>query len=306
MNYNILIIGLGSIGKRHVHSLKKINPDFTIYALRSSASKDENQDVTNIYSLDELKVKPDFVIIACPTHLHTYWLKQFSKSGIPLFIEKPISNLLDHLSEVKQDLKNTITYVACNLRFYASLEFVKKSIATRLDKINEVNIYCGSYLPDWRKNVNYKTSYSAIEKLGGGAHLDLIHEIDYCIWFFGTPAKVNRFLKKNSDLGIDSVTSAHYVLEYTNFNVFITLNYYRTDIKRTCEIVFGDQTWNIDLIKNLITADEKVIFSSDDTIGDTYLRQMEYFIHSVKNNLMPENNLCSGVNTLKIALACEE
>ena len=43
----------------------------------------------------------------------------------------------------------------------------------------------GQYLPDWRPGTDYKSGVSAQKDLGGGALLELSHELDYLQWFFG-------------------------------------------------------------------------------------------------------------------------
>ena len=41
-------------------------------------------------------------------------------------------------------------------------------------------------------------------KMGGGVHLDLIHEIDYLIYLFGIPKEIKKQYRKVSKLNIDS------------------------------------------------------------------------------------------------------
>ena len=46
----VLIIGLGSIGKRHINVIKKLQPKTKFYALRSSKKSIDHQDIVNLNS----------------------------------------------------------------------------------------------------------------------------------------------------------------------------------------------------------------------------------------------------------------
>ena len=69
---NILVIGLGSIAKKHIDAIKEINQNVVIYALRSSNTSLPYPGIIDIYSLDNLRNKPDFILISNPTYLHKY------------------------------------------------------------------------------------------------------------------------------------------------------------------------------------------------------------------------------------------
>lgn len=302
----ILVIGLGSIGKKHVNIIKSLYPDVQIYALRSDRNTSSYLDVIDIYSLEEIEpVKIDFAIISNPTAEHEKTIKELVPHGFPLFIEKPVSSSLDIENLIISLIpKKIITYVACNLRFLDCIVFLKNKLSQVQGKkrLNEVNVYCGSYLPDWRPNTDFRKSYSAIAELGGGVHIDLIHELDYIYWLFSKPKDVIRNFKSQSSLAISSFDYANYLLDYEEFCVNIILNYYRKDSKRSLELVFEDETWSIDLLKNRITCNNQIIFSSDQQIADTYQIQMEYFINCIKNNENTFNTIINAIDVLKIAL----
>lgn len=303
---NILIIGLGSIAKKHIKAIGLVKPQAQIFALRSSKDAETYQNVQNIYSLRELAVKPDFVLIANPTQMHGEAINQSLSFSCPLFIEKPILDSLIHSEAIREEINSTgvITYVACNLRFHPALVFFRKYLSEISPRINEVNIYCGSYLPDWRPGRDFRKIYSANANMGGGAHLDLIHEIDYCTWLFGTPLNVNTLQRSVSSLNIDSIDYAQFSLIYPGFVANVILNYYRKDTKREIEMITDEDTITVDLLKNRVmsSCSGAVLFEQPFDISETYLKQMEYFIGHVEKKEQPMNDFSEGLGVLKIAL----
>ena len=301
----ILIIGLGSIAKKHIKALKSLSEEFKIYALRSSLDANKYEDVINIFNLDDTVF--DFAIISNPTHLHFKYIKLLASKSIPLFIEKPAVHSLDNLDEILNLVakKKVTTYVACNLRFHPCLKFLKEKIDNQNLRINEINVYCGSYLPDWRPGLDFKKIYSANPKMGGGVHLDLFHEIDYVTWLFGQPKSYSSFKRSVSSLSIDSIDYANYILEYKNFTTSIILNYYRKKVKREIEIVFDQATWNVDLINNTIKTDlgEVIYKIKQFDILQTYKFQLSYFLDCLKEKKTPMNSFEDSISALKICLS---
>ena len=197
----------------------------------------------------------------------------------PIFIEKPIFDNIESNVETRNLINKSgiKTYIACNLRFHPSIIFLKNYIDNNNKKINEVNLYCGSYLPNWRENIDYTESYSAKKNMGGGVHLDLIHELDYAIWLFGFPLNYNSTKRKISQLKIDSFDYCLYNLKYNEFNLSIILNYYRITPKREIEIVFEDDILICNLLKAEIrnSKNEIIFFDNSYNINKTY-RMISY------------------------------
>lgn len=304
---DVLIIGLGSIAAKHIAALKHIEIDVNIIALRSDGAN-EIIGVQNIFNISELKVKPAFVIISNPTFLHSQTILNTAALGIPLFIEKPPMSSLLSLNKVLTVIndRKILTYVACNLRFHPCIKFLKEFLEININiNINEINIYCGSYLRDWRPGKNYRELYSVNPEMGGGVHLDLFHEFDYVVWLFGMPDSYCGFRSSKSTLNIDAADYANHLLLYENFNVSIVLNYYRRDPKRSIEIVFDHGTWIVDLINNSIISDGKtVIFQQKEyKIAESYIDQMEYFVSCLKDKRQPMNSFQESTEILKISLS---
>ncbi|MCC9071733.1 Gfo/Idh/MocA family oxidoreductase [Flavobacterium sp. F-65] len=305
----ILIIGLGSIAKKHVSALKSMNINIAIYALRSNPNSQTEEGIENVYDIENLDFSFDFAIISNPTHLHFDFIEKLAKLYIPLFIEKPAVHRLQNIDKLIDfvEMKQVVTYVACNLRFHPCIEFLKNKLNKESLKINEVNVYCGSYLPDWRPNVDFKKVYSANVSMGGGVHLDLFHELDYVSWLFGMPNKSSSTLRNVSSLNIDAIDYANYILEYDTFTANVVLNYYRKKSKRVIELVCDNEILEVDLINSCITNDSKeIIFEATNfDVKNTYSYQLNYFINCLKENILPMNGLRESIEILKIVLKDE-
>ena len=211
-----VIIGYGSIGRKHAKILKKLGVK-KIFIL----SKQKKIFYTRLATLkDIIDINPDYVIIACPTIRHYFYLSYLEKNLKKkiILVEKPLFEKHKILK-----IKNNKVLVGYNLRFHPILKHIKQIIKNK--KIWFVSSSCTSYLPDWRKNRNYVYTSSANKASGGGVLLDLSHELDYLQWIFGsiTPKYVKNL--KLSNLKID--TDDYFFLYATNkkkthFNLMYT------------------------------------------------------------------------------------
>lgn len=304
---NILIVGLGSIAIKHLDAINKLQISTNIFALRSNPDSEVHTSITNIYDLETCDIDFSFAIISNPTYLHFQFIELLIKKGVNLFIEKPPVGSLDNFEILLKlaEESRLINYVACNLRFHPCLQYLKNKLKFCKKRINEVNIYCGSYLPEWRPNKDFREIYSSKPEMGGGVHLDLYHEIDFTTWLFGIPLKSTSTLRNVSSLKIDAYDYANFILQYELFTASIVLNYYRRDPKRFLEIIFDDDTWSVDLINNNIINKEGCIIyeNSEFLLIDTYYYQMKYFMEIMDTRNKPMNSLVESYEVLKIVLS---
>lgn len=303
---NVLVIGLGSAGKKHVSAIRKIDPEASIWAFRSGTGGEDVAGVTNIRSLDALPVRPDFAVISNITVSHAEVLRAVLPLDCAVFIEKPLFSTLEGGKELVEKVRSRgiISYVACNMRFHPVIRFLKSYLQEKVPRINEVNIYCGSWLPGWRPGKDFRTTYSASEALGGGAHLDLVHELDYCSWLFGLPERSVALRTSRSSLSINAVDRAHYEWAYADFVAAITVNYYRRDARRSIEIVTDEDTIAADLLSGEVRSEltGNLLFNQPFDMAQTYIEQMKYFIDHVNKRVQPMNSVEEGWNILKLAL----
>ena len=301
----VLIIGLGSIALKHIKALQELYPSVVIYALRRKGEPSKGiKGVVEVFDIDEITMDTlSFILISNPTAVHYQTIKEVIAYKKPLFIEKPLFGALSKeakelITEVeKQEIP---TYVACNLRYLECIAKTKELLANK--RVNEVNVYCGSYLPDWRPNVDFRKVYSANKEMGGGVHIDLIHELDYVYWLFGTPTCTQSFFSNKSSLNITAYDYANYLWEYDDFSVSVVLNYYRRDSKRTLEILTDEGTYLVDLLKNNISYNDELVFQSRQVPSETYTAQMQFFVEEILNKQTKFNTIVEGYKVLKLCL----
>ena len=134
------------------------------------------------------------------------------------------------------------------MRFNPIINLIREKIKSK--KIWSVNIFCGSYLPLWRKNIDYRESSSARKTFGGGVLLDLSHELDYVQWLFGKIQIEHCKSKKLSNLNIETDDFLNLVGKTRKVpSIQITLNYFTR--KRTRQIFIDGNNISVqaDLIK---------------------------------------------------------
>lgn len=300
-----LIIGLGSISRKHIEAIKYIHPESDIFALRSSTGVSGVEGVKDIYNLSELNIVPDYILITNPTHLHEEAIASCLAFHKPMLIEKPLFSSTNDKNGLLTEIKNKgiATYVACNMRFHPALVYLKEALEIQKMRINEVNVYCGSFLPNWRPGKDFRDCYSANADMGGGVHLDLIHEIDYCIWLFDMPSDIRAIRRNSSSLEINAADFGHYLLLYNKFCVSITLNYYRRTAKRGIEILTDDGVIECDLLTSKVTENGKeIFFDKKFTIKQTYIDQMKFFLSNIHSGKPIMNNVNEAFSILKLAL----
>ncbi len=304
----ILFIGFGTIAKKHFKIIKKIDPSTEFFSLSKDSKKLKNRGIKTVKINDLENNNLDAIIVCNPSSCHYKTVLNYSRLKLPIMVEKPICinrkqvKILEKLSIQQKDL---FIYNACNLRFHPLITFFKDYIKDKISEINEINVYCGSFLPDWRSDRHYTNYYSSKKTLGGGVHLDLIHEIDYTIYLFGYPKSIKKIFKKVSKLNIDSYDFAHYYLDYDSFIVTITLNYFRRDKKRYMEVVMDNDTLFVDLVNdkiNSIKDNKSLINIKSEGMEQSYFNQMKYFLNFIKKRESSFNGLQEALKIIKYIL----
>ncbi|RXZ33736.1 gfo/Idh/MocA family oxidoreductase [Oxalobacteraceae bacterium CAVE-383] len=251
-----LIVSLGSIGRRHLRNLRRLRPHAQIGVLRlhSGIVEGELPEGVDIqfHSLeDALSFCPAAAIIAGPASTHLALSNGLVAAQIPVLIEKPIADRSEGIADLADAAEwgGIPVIVGYNLRFLPSLQASRKLLDDGLiGEILLVRAEVGQYLPDWRPDQPYRESVSAQKALGGGALLELSHEIDYIYWILGMPASVSARGGSSGSLDIDVEDAVELILEYENpaMLVNIHLDFLQRAPARSCKFIgkLGTLIWN--------------------------------------------------------------
>ena len=264
---NVLIIGYGSIGKRHEEVLRDIDGISNIDIVSKQNIKDKQ-----VYS--SLAKAPlenyDYFVISSETYKHFEQLDYINKmvENKLIFCEKPLFEDYKLLQP-----RNNI-YVGYVLRYHPLLITLKRLIEK--EKIYFASVESGSYLPNWRIGSNYSKSYSAFKEKGGGVLLDLSHELDYVEWLFGNSDTLSCIQDKVSELHIEAEDLAILNIK-TNRNTYVNiiLNYFSKIPTRKIIAHSMNSSFCVDLVNNtLFVQDAKGNTTRE--ISDSFGRNMMY------------------------------
>jgi predicted dehydrogenase len=312
----VLVIGYGSIGKRHVNNLRKFKQiKISVCSKNKEALQLEKKNISVYTTIEKaLEEKYNVGFICNETSLHVETAIKLAKKDLHIFLEKPLSNSLKNTSTLFKIIKKKklITMIGHNMRFHEGIKMMKEMIdKNEIGKIISASVENGSYIPDWHPLENYQKSYASRKKFGGGVVLTQIHEIDYLYWFFGKVNEVFAITGKLSDLQIDVEDYCASVLKFKNkIIVELHLDYFQTPSKRTCAIIGtkGQIKWDwkndyVQIFKNKKWMTKK--YKKIDQ-NKMYVDEIIYFLDCVKKKKVPKNSIIDSIESQKIALAIKE
>jgi len=315
-----LVIGCGSIGRRHLHNLGTLGVTNIIAFDTQAERRADVADSLGIETVDDLtaawKSGPDVCLITAPTSLHTKLAGAAAEHGCHLFIEKPLSHSWENVEGLLgiATQQGLVTLVGCNLRFHPGLRAVKNLVAENaVGRVIAARVEVGQYLPDWHPWEDYRRSYSARRELGGGVILDAIHEIDYIRWLLGEVADVVCCAGKLSRLEIDTEDTAAILLRFQNGAIGeVHLDYVQRAYSRSCRIIGEEGTIEWDYTAGAVrhySAHRKRwdVFTNPEgwEANQMYVDEMAHFLRCLDGAETPEASVFDAAKVLEIALAAK-
>lgn len=313
----ILIVGYGSIGQRHLRIARSLLPTADIRVLRHQECESVPEYADGcMSSLDEaLAFAPQAALIASPSTFHISTAQPLAEAGVHLLVEKPLAASLEGVSQLLATCaaRGNVLMTAYNLRFLPSLQKYRNLIQSdRIGKVVSVRCEIGQYLPSWRPGSDYRQGVSASYALGGGALLELSHEIDYLRWIFGEVAWVQAALSRQSDLELDVEDTAHLILGFEadadgrKLIADLNMDFVRQDTTRMCLAIGekGSLRWNgLTGIVELFPvggSEWEQIFAHPSQRDESYTAEWQHFLACIHNSDTPMVSGQDGLAALNI------
>lgn len=224
---NIVVIGLGSMGKRRIRLLKQYvenqvdqGGEWNIVGVDSR--EDRRKEVGkqfNIGVFDSLQeacsnFEPEAAVICTAPLTHAQLIKECLQQSLHVFTE---INLIDDGYEENIALskeKNKILFLSSTPQYRKEIQYIKALVGKELFR-GTYHYHIGQYLPDWHPWESYKDFFVASKRTNACREIFAI-ELPWMIDVFGEVKAVHSVHKKVSQLDLDYDDVYQVILEHSS------------------------------------------------------------------------------------------
>ena len=282
----------------------------------------EDEFNIHVYSdLDEaLHERPQVAFITNITAKHMECAIRAARAGCDLFLEKPVSDSVNGISELRKVIeeKHNVVYMGYQNRLHPCIKDVKRYLDSgEIGRLISVDNEFSERLVTMHTYEDYSKTYMARKEMGGGPILNLqIHCLDYLQMLFGVPESVYSIAGSNSDLDIDVEDYASSLYSFRQRDSSILPVYSHTDflqyppvhrlkiVGESGRIVADLNQSTTKLIVDGVTVSENE--HKDFIRNDMFIEELTEFFSCVNERRNPAPNLEQGIIGLKMALAAKK
>ena len=316
----ILIVGLGSVGRRHLRNLAALGQRDVVLVRsgKSTLPESELEGYPAVHDLEAaLQARPTAAVIATPTAMHLETAIPLARAGCHVLLEKPVSHSMHGVDELRQVAREggARVMVAFQYRYHPGLQAVERWLRSgAIGRPFHARAHYGDYLPGWHPWEDYRASYSARADQGGGVVMTLCHPLDYLLWLLGAVEQVTASVGSRGDLGIGVEDTADALLEFeSGATGSVHLDYLQRPAGHHLAILGteGTITWDqADGAARLYRAAGGAHDLAEAPQGyernHMFLAEMERFLAVVEGRESPWPGLEEGINALALGAAILE
>lgn len=314
--HRILVIGVGSIGERHVRCyLATGRAEIGICEINSvlRATISERYGIAEVFNDPEVALAQpwDAVLIATPAHTHIPIAIQAATAGLHLILEKPLSTSLEGIEELRRIVEEKKLYnaVSYNYRAHPGVVSMKRALDSgRFGAPIQLYSVMGQNFPTYRPA--YRTIYFADRAKGGGAIQDAItHTFNLAEWLVGP---ITRICVDADHQALDGVTvedTVHAMARHGKVMASYALNMYQQPNdshltivceKGTVRFSLHEKRWRYMLDVDGEWVDEYHEMPERDT---WYIHNANAILDGLEGKAPAPCTLDEGLQTLRVNLA---
>jgi len=319
-----LVVGGGSIGKRHMRNLLAMGIDPSDIG-SIDIREDRREEIKELLKIEKVfrsiedaleSGTYDAGIVCSPTSLHIPHGTLLAEKGINILMEKPLAHNLDGIDKFKQlvEQNDIIVLMAYIFRFSPLTKKTKEILDSgAIGKILSVRGEFSEYLPDWHPYEDYRSFYMAKKSMGGGSILDQSHIMDLIHYLVGGFTSVFAVNTKISNLEIEADDIAEMIVILKNGVIAsIHTDIFGRDHRKLLEIKGenGNILWNCykNEVRQYLIEDKsaKIYHKFPMDFNLNYLEQIRHFIACCEGKEKPIADLQTGIETMKLIKAAEK
>lgn len=214
----ILVIGLGSMGKRRVRNLQALGVKNIIGLDKREDRREEtvnNYQIKTVSSFDEAIANYifDAFVISLPPAIHHIYMKKALELGIPAFIEASVVDTDFEQMIREANEKSVCLAPSCTLFFHPAIKKIAEIVQnSELGKISNFLYHSGQYLPDWHTYEDVSEYYVSNKETGGGREI-VPFELTWITLVLGFPERVVGLYKNAIQIkGADDIDDTYNLL----------------------------------------------------------------------------------------------
>lgn len=313
----VLIIGVGSIGERHVRcflATGRANVSLCEVEPRRRDDVAGRHDVSAAYdSLDAAleagpELVPDVAVVATPAPYHVPMATRLVEAGVHVLIEKPLGVFMDGVDTLRAAVasRGVVAAVAYVLRVHPALAAMRAAI-TRGEFGTPLQLVAagGQHFPTYRPA--YRETYYTDHATGGGAVQDaLTHTINASEWLVGPVTSVVFDVGHMALEGVTVEDTVQGMARHGEVMASYAINQHQAPNEGRITVVCAGGTARFEQHRNrwrwMKTPgtdwnDEPVSGLERDTLFTT---QANAFLDAVEGSAPPPCTLEDGIQTLRV------
>lgn len=227
----VLIIGLGSMGKRRVRCLLALGysaADIAGFDLR----EDRRSEAASLYGIRTFAAfedavsahAPDALVISVPPQHHHIYMKESVRLKLPFFVEASVVDYgMDALiTECRK--AGILAAPSSTLYFHPAVRIIRDCLP-RLGKLSLVSYHSGQYLPDWHSYEHVRDYYVSNRSTSGGREI-VPFELTWLVDVFGFPRRIAALYGQTIQMEGAEATDDTYtaLLDYGYFYMNLTVD----------------------------------------------------------------------------------